>query len=156
MNLTLNSLEKQRDFGLLVLRIVIGGTYVFYGWQKLAAGPKAWESVGAAVHLFGADGGYLYWGMAATFAELVGGALLVLGFLVRPAALALFGTMVVATVVKWQSVRWGAMESISGFFYPLSLAAVAFALVFVGGGKYGLDGGGSNGASRAAAGGKEK
>lgn len=151
MNLSFDSLDRFRDFGLLVMRVVIGGTFTFLGWGKLMAGPKTWTKLGGAMENFGLSGGELYWGMAATFAELLGGIFLVVGLLVRPSAFALFCTMVVAALLKFQSLNWGAQESVSGFFYPLTMAAVAFAMIFLGGGKYsvaGIGGGGGRGSAK--------
>ena len=148
MNLALDPLERQRDLGLFALRVVIGGTYVFYGFVKLSAGPATWTQLGAAIHLAGLNSGELYWGLAASFAELLGGALLVLGFWVRPAAISLLLTMTMAAAIRWQAIKWGSMETVSGFFYPLSMAAVMFGLTFLGGGKYGLQTGGSGGGGR--------
>jgi len=148
MNLAFDSLDRQRDFGLFVLRVVIGGTYVFFGFAKISTGPQAWTQLGGAVSLVGLGSGHLYWGLAATLTELLGGALLVLGLFVRPAALALLLTMALAAAVRWQAVKWGTVETVSGFFYPLSMAAVMFGLTFLGGGKYGLQAGGGGGRSR--------
>lgn len=142
---SLSGLEKFKDFGLLVQRIVIGLTYVHFGWVKLMGGPKVWDQVGAAMSKVGVDFGYRYWGLGATFAELLGGFLLVIGLLVRPAAAALCGTMVVAAVLTFQGYNPGKSESVIAFYYPLSMCAVTFAMLFVGGGKYGLDGGGGGG-----------
>ena len=148
MNLALNSFEKQRDVGLFVMRVVVGATFVFFGWQHLLAGKGAWIKLGEAMAHFGVSDGTLYWGLAATFAELLGGLFLVIGLLVRPSAVALFAAMVVATVVRWQSLDWGNLDRVALFFYPLAMAAVAFALIFLGGGKFGFDGaGGGGGAS---------
>lgn len=155
MDLTLKGLERQRDLGLFVLRVVAGGTYVVYGYVKMAGGAAAWERIGAAVEKVGASGGHLYWGLAASLAELVGGLLLVLGLWVRPAALALCATMVMASLVQWSAVRWGTMTTVSAFFYALTMAAVMFGLLFLGGGRFGLDGGGGSG-GRAKAAAKEK
>lgn len=156
MNLSFDWLERFRDFGLLVLRAVIGGTFVFHGWHKLMAGPKLWTKLGDAMSHFGLAGGELYWGMAATFAELLGGIFLVLGVLVRPSALGLFFTMAVASVVKFDALNWGRSESVNEFFYPLTMAAVAFALIFVGGGKIAPGVSGGAGTTRPAAAPKEK
>jgi putative oxidoreductase len=148
MKPVLSGLEKHKDFGLLVLRVVIGLTYIHFGWMKLMGGPTAWDRTGAAIRGLGITFGERYWGLAATFAELLGGVFLVLGFLTRPAAIALFGTMVVATVLKLQTYAPNDIGSVIGLYYPLSMAAVTFALIFVGGGKFGLEsGGGSKGAS---------
>ena len=157
MNLALNSFERQRDLGLFVLRVTLGGTCIFYGWDKLADDPRTWTHLGATMDLLGIGGGHLYWGMAATFAELLGGLFLVLGVLVRLSAIALCGTMFMATLLQWQSLRWGTMASVREFFYPLTLAAVTFALSFLGGGRFGREGGGAGGGGgRGAAASKEK
>lgn len=142
MNLSLDWLDRYRDFGLLVLRVVVGGTFAFLGWGKLMAGPKTWTKLGGAMGNLGLSGGELYWGMAATFAELLGGIFLVVGVLFRPSALALFVTMAVAALLKFQSVNWAAQETVTGFFYPFSMAAVTFALIFLGGGKFSVAGAG--------------
>jgi putative oxidoreductase len=80
-------------------------------------------------------------------AEFVGGILLVLGLLTRLSAFANLVNMIVAvTLVHWH----GGLLGSGGYQFPLSLAAIAFALVFYGGGPIALDAvrGGSSGGSR--------
>jgi putative oxidoreductase len=67
--------------------------------------------------------------------EIVGGALLAIGLLVRPAALALAGDMVGAIVVS----GIGRGESVSLTLAPLLLIAMIF-LIRTGGGSWSIDG----------------
>jgi putative oxidoreductase len=145
----LSGLEKFSDLGLLVMRIVIGLTFVHFGWFKLLGGQQAWQGTGSAISSLGIDFGHLYWGLAATFAELLGGLFLVIGLLTRPAALLLFLTMIVATALKLKGYNPGDLNSAIGLYYPLSMAAATFGLLMLGAGKFSLEGkgGGSKGSS---------
>lgn len=79
--------------------------------------------------------GWLWMG-AAAFAELIGGALLLLGLLTRVGAFLLACTMVVAVVgVHWK----GGFFAPEGIEYPLSLAAMCLALLISGGGMASID-----------------
>ena len=129
-------LDRGRDLGLLVVRVVVGLTYVYFGWISLMAGNSKWEGVGSAVGVFGLNGGHVYWGFAAAFAQFLGGVALVFGYLVRPAAFVLFCVMVTATVLKSRGLNFSAGNSVSETFYPLSMAAVMFMLFFTGAGRF--------------------
>lgn len=130
-----HSLDRGRDFGLLVLRLVVGLAFVYYGWTKIMAGNAKWEGVGSAVGIFGLKEGHLYWGLGAALVEFLGGIALVFGFLVRPAAFLLFFVMVVATVLRSRGLDFSAGDSVSEMFYPATLAAVMVSLFFSGGGR---------------------
>lgn len=69
-----------------VLRIMVGLLFLEHGTQKLLGFPPAPNPGPALLSLLGVQG----------IIELVGGALLVLGFLTRPVALVLAGDMAVA------------------------------------------------------------
>jgi putative oxidoreductase len=123
------------DFGLLVLRIVVGGTFVGHGLQHLFG---LFHGIGhdgfvALVRTSGyTDPGILAWIAGGT--EIVGGALLVLGLFTPLAAAAVLGLLANVIVLKWKI----------GFFAPgyeleLILAAGAFALLFAGPGRVSLD-----------------
>ncbi|MET0263859.1 MAG: DoxX family protein [Rariglobus sp.] len=135
MNLKWKSLDRWSDFGLLVMRIGIGTLFMLvHGFPKLAGGVDKWESVGRAVSYLGIKFGYAGWGFAAATAETLGGLLLILGFAHRPAALALFVTMVVAAIWKhYPFAGWDASA------HPAAMAAVCLGLFFTGPGKYSLD-----------------
>ena len=82
-------LGKYRDVGIFLLRVGIGAMMVMHGWPKLAEGQHAWEKVGMAMQHLGVYSYPAIWGFLAAMSETVGGALLVVGFLVRPAALSI-------------------------------------------------------------------
>ncbi len=125
------------DLGLLVLRLVLGGTFIAHGCQKL----------------FGLFGGPGIGGFAAALAgygfrapgvlsvvtgvtELLGGALVVLGLLTPLAAAGLLGIMVNTIILKWSD---GFFAGSGGFELDLALAGMATALILSGPGRAALD-----------------
>jgi putative oxidoreductase len=77
------------------------------------------------------------WLAAAAFAEFVGGLLVAFGFLTRFAAFLIACTMLTAIVgVHWTG---GFFASNRGYEYPLSLLAMAVALLIAGGGQASVD-----------------
>jgi len=126
----LRFLDRLQPLGLLVMRLALGAIMIAYGAQKALGGMSAFVSI---VKGFGFP-----WWMAyvAVVAELGGGTLLVLGLLTRVAALALFVEMCVAIAkVTWPHGLRGPL----GYGFPLACAALAFALIFFGGGPIALD-----------------
>jgi len=92
-------LEQYRDHGLLSLRVGFGGAFIWYhGWPKLSGGPEVWEQVGSAMGSLGLSFAPTFWGFMGAMAETGGAALIVVGLLFRPAALALAFMMFVATL----------------------------------------------------------
>jgi putative oxidoreductase len=70
-------------------------------------------------------------------ADFFGGILLLVGLFTRIAALAIFINMSVAIwKVHWKNGLLGN----GGYQFPLALATIAFALIFLGSGPIGLDG----------------
>lgn len=89
--------DRFRDLGLLLLRVGIGGMFMFHGWPKLAGGAAKWEKLGAsAMGHFGIDFAPTFWGFAAAASEFFGGLLIAVGYAFRPSLLLLTITMVVA------------------------------------------------------------
>ncbi|MQA14154.1 MAG: DoxX family membrane protein [Pseudonocardiaceae bacterium] len=126
------------DLGLLVLRLVLGGTFVAHGCQKLF-GLFGGPGVGGFADVL-AGYGYrateaLAWVTGAT--ELVGGALVVLGLFTPLAAAGLLGIMVNAIALKWGNGFFAAPGG--GFELELALAAMSAALVLGGPGRAALD-----------------
>lgn len=137
MNLRWSQFDRFHDFGLLLLRVGIGLMFLcLYGWQKLAGGIGTWRTVGKAVSYLGIKFGYPIWGFLAAMSETVGGVCLILGFMHRPAALALSFTMFVATIWKYYPVMLGGWQNAA---HPASMLCVCLALLFTGPGKYSLD-----------------
>jgi putative oxidoreductase len=72
----------------------------------------------------------------AAITELIGGILLMLGFLFRPAVFLLFFTMLVATLVQIGDT--GGIGTAAS--HPLKMAILFVALFLIGPGKYSVDG----------------
>lgn len=123
------------DLGLLVLRLVLGGTLVAHGLQHLFG---LFHGIGfhSFVNFLQLDG-YKYPNVLAWVAggtEVVGGGLLVLGLFTPLAAGAALGLLANVIVLKWKI----------GFFEPgyeleVALSGAAFALLFAGPGRVSLD-----------------
>lgn len=126
------------DFGLLLLRVLVGLVIAGHGAQKLFG----WfgGSGLAPVRGFFASLGYPAAGWMAILAgasELGGGLLFASGFLMPVAGAVLVGTMLNAGAVHLEKGLWSAK---GGYEYPLVLAGVAAALAFTGAGRWSLDG----------------
>lgn len=123
-------LENMQPFGLFVLRAVLGLVMAAYGWQKVDGGMVQFKGFLVTI---GIPGWMAY---VSAYAELVGGLLLLAGLLTRFAAFAVFLNMVVAVVkVTFKNGLVGPQ----GYGFSLSLAAMAFLLIFYGGGSISLD-----------------
>ena len=133
--LKLKFLGKISAFGLLVMRIGLGLSFIMHGSAKVFAGPEMWKTLGAAIGYWGIHIYPAAWGFMAGFAEFAGGILFILGFLFRPAALLMLITMAVATTMH---IRTG--DDFLKYSHALEMAIVFFGLLFVGPGKLSLDG----------------
>ncbi|MGH9022107.1 MAG: DoxX family protein [Acidimicrobiia bacterium] len=125
------------DFGLLLLRVLVGLLLAGHGAQKLFG----WfgGSGLAPVRGFLASLGYPAAGRMAIVAgasEVGGGLLLASGLLMPVAGAVLVGTMLNAGAVHLGKGLWSAK---GGYEYPLVLAGVAAALAFTGAGRWSLD-----------------
>jgi len=127
-------LDEYRDFGLLILRIGIGILFIWHGYVKLSGGPETWIGLGKALSVMGIYFAPTFMGLLAALSEFVGGILLILGLLTRPACFFLLCTMVVAT-----SMHLANGDPRQIFSQPLGLAILFFSLLFIGPGKYSLD-----------------
>jgi putative oxidoreductase len=124
-------------YGLLLLRVVVGGIFFAHGAQKLfgwfggpgLAGVRGW---------LGGSG----WRMPAVMALVLGcsessGALFALGLFTPFAALALTATMVVAVATThWKN---GFFVTKGGYEFNLSLVAAVVAVTMIGPGRFSLD-----------------
>jgi len=128
-----NGQSRALDLGLLVLRLGIGAVFIVHGVPKFLGGPELWAKLGGALGAFGIGFAPAFWGFLAACAEALGGVCLVLGIFVRPAAVFMFITMIVAARML------GRMDGdFTAVSHPLSLAVVFSALMLTGGGKYAL------------------
>lgn len=129
-----SKLGRYSNFALLVMRVGIGAMMVLHGYPKLLDGPERWAKLGGAMENFGITYAPEFWGFMAAFAESVGGLLLVIGYMTRPAALLLFITMVVAAT---KHIMGG--DPFSKSYHSIELAFVFFGLFILGPGKYSID-----------------
>jgi putative oxidoreductase len=122
-----------KDVGLLAIRLGIGAMFVVIGWPKWQGGAETWRGLGGAMAVFGITAWPVFWGFMAMFAELVGGAMLFLGVLVRPFAAMMCFTMVTATAML---VANG--ETLLKYSHALNMAFVFAGLALAGGGRFAL------------------
>ncbi len=126
------------DFGLLVVRVIVGLLLFGHGSQKLFGwfgghglkGTAGWlGSIGMQPATF--------WAFMAGLSEAAGGLLLALGFLNPIGSLGIIAAMLTATFkVHWTKGIWnmnGGME------FPLTNIAVALGIALTGPGAYSLD-----------------
>jgi putative oxidoreductase len=127
----LRYLDKLQPLALLILRLVLGIIMIGHGYSKVFGGLHHHVQM---VSSLGLPGWLAYFSAAA---EFFGGILVILGLLTRFAALAIAIDMVVAIVkVHWHNGLLGN----GGYQFPLALAAIAFALIFLGAGPMALEG----------------
>ncbi len=126
-------------WGPLALRVPVGVIFAAHGAQKLFGwfGGYGLEGTGQFFDTLGLSPGALMAFLAGA-AELFGGLALIIGLLVRPAAVALAFTMVVAIfAVHFPN---GLFLSNNGYEFGLALLAASAALIFTGAGRASLDG----------------
>jgi uncharacterized membrane protein YphA (DoxX/SURF4 family) len=136
----LNVLEKLRDLGLFLFRVVVGGTLLFYSLAELIVGTPAWCRIGEALHVFGPGGWTQVGGLLSLLLIFLCGGLLVLGWWTRWAALLLAAAMAAVAAIRWPEAQSGTLEGAARVFYPATLAAGLWLLATTGGGRFGLDG----------------
>ena len=121
------------------IRLALAAVMIAHGSQKVlgtfnGAGFKAYIAGNTP---FGFMRPAWLWLSAAAFSELVGGLLVGLGFLTRIAAFFIACTML--TAVVGVHLKGGFFAANRGYEYPLSLLAMAIALVIAGGGQASVD-----------------
>ncbi|HEX8476317.1 MAG TPA: DoxX family protein [Pyrinomonadaceae bacterium] len=120
------------------LRVALGLIFIAHGAQKVLG---VWEGPGLSKFAanpapFGLQPSWLWMG-AAAFAELIGGILILLGFLTRLGAFAIAVIMLIAMFgVHWSG---GFFLSNKGIEYTLALLGMALALLVSGGGRASVD-----------------
>lgn len=131
-------LSTRAGYGITLLRIITGLTFAAHGSQKLFGwfGGYGLANTAQWMESIGISPGYLMATLAGS-AEFFGGLALVIGLLVRPAAVSLLFAMLVAIV----TVHWshGFFIGANGFEYALTLAVISATLIIEGAGRFSLD-----------------
>lgn len=117
----------------LILRVVAGVTFVVYGWNKLQ-NPAGFE--GFVTELGFPAPAILAWFVL--LLELVGGAALIVGLLVRPIAL-LFAIEMIVTSISVKLALGFAPQGATGIELDLVLLGVSLALLILGAGRASVD-----------------
>ncbi len=126
------------DFGLLILRLVVGGTIAAHGAQKLwgtfgGPGPEGFATVLGKMG-FNPPRTYAY---LAGGAEFGGGVLIALGLFTPFGAAAVAGMMLGATLLV--HIQNGFFNGNKGFEFPLVLGTAALTFAFTGPGEVSFD-----------------
>ena len=123
------------DFGLLVLRLVLGGLFLAHGLDQIFGWFEGGGRDATLQQL--EDFGYsetsiLFWVL--TISQIAGGALLVLGLFTPVGAAAILGVMANVIVVQGDWSRF-----LGGVELEVAYAGAAFALLFTGPGRVAID-----------------
>jgi putative oxidoreductase len=123
----------------LPIRLGLGVIMIAHGSQKVLGtfGGSGFNKFIAGTTPFGFMRPTWFWLAAAALSELVGGLLVAFGFLTRVGAFFIACVMLTAIVgIHWSS---GFFANNRGFEFPLSLLAMALALLIAGGGQASVD-----------------
>ncbi|MFT6028926.1 MAG: putative oxidoreductase [Oleiphilaceae bacterium] len=133
-----NVISTDAGIDTLAVRLAAGVIFTAHGAQKLFGwfGGYGLEGTAGWMSSIGLEPGYLLALMAGS-AEFFGGLFLILGLLVRPSAIVLALTMVVAIVTV--HLEHGLFMSNNGYEFALALLAISVGLVFRGAGSVSLD-----------------
>ncbi|MCX6960438.1 MAG: DoxX family protein [Verrucomicrobia bacterium] len=135
----LRSLSKYRDTGLLVLRVLIGISFLAHGLPKLTEGPELWIKLGKSMQFVGLTAYPLFWGLMSALTESVGGFLLLIGFCFRPACLFLVINMAVATIMHFHTTPGDLFEKWSVASHAIELGSLFLSLLLIGPGRFSVD-----------------
>jgi putative oxidoreductase len=130
----LGNLSNYKNFGLLIIRIGLGLTFIYYGYPMLMGGVHSWKDAGESTKYVGIHFWPVVWGFLAAAIETFGGFLLIIGLAFRPACILLSLTLVVAA-----ASHFGQGEHLQGALHAIEDAFVFAGLLFVGPGKYSVD-----------------
>lgn len=127
------------DFGLLVMRLVLGGTLGVHGLEKVfgAFGGPGITEFARQLGLEGFTDQLTLLAWLGGVAEVAGGGLLILGLFTPAAAAALLSVTVTAVYLKYRNGFL--LGTGDGFEYHLLLAATSLGLLFIGPGRVSLD-----------------
>jgi putative oxidoreductase len=123
----------RKDAGFIPLRAALGSTMIYHGLSKLKEERR--EQAGQMFEQIGLRPGKPL-AVATGAAELFAGVASVLGFLTRPAALAVLVTQLVAIAKVHSKKGFDIMQG--GYEYNLVLIAVALGLLVTGPGRFSL------------------
>ncbi len=128
----MTALARRTDIGLLLLRVVLGTTFLLHGIDKLgdlAGVQQGFEQLGIPAAGFMAP--------LVALTETIGGAMLVLGLLTPLAGFALTIDMLVAGLTAHAGKGFFAQDG--GYEFVMVLGAAALVLAVAGAGRFSVD-----------------
>jgi putative oxidoreductase len=127
----------QHSFGLLCLRLALGGTMIAYGVPKFMGGSEYLRQVGSAVQYIGIGFGFEFFGLLAALTEVVGGMMLIFGAYYRISCVTLAFVMFMATLTQKAGLpaNYTPTDFIMAVLHPLSMGAIFISAMFLGPGR---------------------
>jgi putative oxidoreductase len=128
-------LDRLQPLALLVMRLALGTVLFVHGYHKVFGGLHHHADLVASL-------GLPRWSAyLSAFTEFVGGLMVLLGLFTRAAAFALCLdlSVAIAKVNFHNGLLGNGSVGNSGYEFPLALAALAFGLIFFGGGPIAFD-----------------
>ena len=133
LNFFFKSKPDYINFGLLFYRLALGISMFYHGFLKYVSGEQGLYKVGAMLSALGVPSGFeVILGTIASYAEMVGGILLIIGLFTRIGTLLVVGTLAIATILNLNG-------NFFSWDYPSQMAFGAIMLFFAGAGRYSLD-----------------
>lgn len=127
---TLKNYLNKPDFGLFLLRLIVGGMMVAHGVSHFMSGN--FERLGSSMQFVGIEFGFVFWGFMAALIQTVGGFFVVIGFLFRLSCFLLLTTLIVAMLYHINA--GDDLLKVTG--HAIKTAAVFAALLFTGPGAW--------------------
>lgn len=126
-------LDRLQPLALLVMRLTLGAIMTVHGYHKVFGGLHHHAQFVASL------GMPAWMGYVSAFTEFVGGLLVLIGLFTRVAAFAICINLLVAIwKVHLHNGLMGGMGR-PGYEFPLAVATLAFALLFLGAGPIAMD-----------------
>lgn len=132
--MNISAIFKKPDFGLLLMRLILGASFITHGTLKFMGGTPVLEQVGKSIGVFGIHEFPVFFGGMAALFEILGGILVFLGYKFR---FGVFAIILVLTVGFYATFR--ATPTFMQFAWPMEMLAVFLGLLFIGPGKYSID-----------------
>jgi putative oxidoreductase len=129
MEVLLNPMSGLQDIGLLIVRLVMGIVFIYYGWPKI----KNLKSNAADFVSMGFKPGW-FWGTVVAALEFFGGLAILLGVLAH-----VFGGLMVLHMLTgtiWKMTKTD--KPFTDYSYDLLLGALGLVLLVFGAGVYSL------------------
>ena len=140
-------LSKNRDAGILMLRIWLGGVFLWIhgmpkllGMEAFGGDPvKGWQWLGEKVMLWHiAWPPAKFWGFMAMLTETGGIVLFIIGLLFRPACLMLVIVMSLGATFHFTAAKTVSI-GLADASHAIEMGILFFCMMFIGPGKYSID-----------------